>query len=156
SKRDGLLYTALVLQNIGLVLFLVDGYFNPVSERMLIYGGIVALGTLAWLLYLADAYRHRLRRKVELLMADAAISFACLLAGVAFAALVYFFAGSRGVELDGTFRFLGWRTAIILGKPGTAGPFVVWSRHYRHLIGSVRGRVPAQLYRVRVAVYQGD
>ncbi len=154
SKRDGLLYTALVLQNIGLVLFLVDGYFNPVSERMLIYGGIVALGTLAWLLYLADAYRNRLRRKVELLMTHAAISFACLITGIALIPIAYYFSDTRWVSLYGTFLFLGWITAIILGKTFKTLPFIVWSSHYRHLNGKVKVPLPKQLYSERLTVYQ--
>src|SRR5690606_26701373 len=37
SKRGWLLYAALVLQNVGLVLFVVDGYFNPITVKMLVY-----------------------------------------------------------------------------------------------------------------------
>src|SRR5690606_3663241 len=62
SKRTWLLYAALAFQNTGLILFLADGYFNPITGGMLIYAGMVGLGVLAWLIYLAEAYRSRLRR----------------------------------------------------------------------------------------------
>jgi len=154
SKREWLLYAALVLQNIGLVLFLADGYFNPITAKMLIYAGIVALGTIAWLVYLADAYRNRLRRKVELLMKHTAVSFACLAVGFVLLPMAYYFTDTRWVSLYGTFLFLGWITAIILGKTFKTLPFIVWSSHYRHLTGKVKVPLPKQLYSERLTVYQ--
>ena len=154
SKRDGLLYTALGLQNVGLILFLVDGYFNPITSKMLIYGGIIALGTLAWLLYLADAYRNRLRPKIELLMKHAGLSFASLVLGFVLLPVVYYFPDNRRVSLYGTFLFLGWITAIILGKTFKTLPFIVWSSHYSHLTGKTKVPLPKQLYSERLTAYQ--
>jgi len=154
SKREWLLYVALILQNAGLILFLSDGYFNPVTSKMLTYAGIVALGTFAWLIYLADAYRNRLRRKVELLMKHAAVSFACLVVGFVLLPVAYFVADTRWTSLYGTFLFLGWITAIILGKTFKTLPFIVWSNHYRHLTGKVNVPLPKQLYSERLTVYQ--
>lgn len=154
SKREWLLYAALVLQNMGLILFLADGYFNPITEKMLIYAGIVALGTLAWLIYLADAYRNRLRRKVELLMKHTAVSFACLMVGFVLLPVTYYLTDTRWVSLYGIFLFLGWITAIILGKTFKTLPFIVWSSHYQHLTGKVKVPLPKQLYSERLVVYQ--
>lgn len=154
SKREWLLYVALVLQNVGLILFLVDGYFNPITAKMLIYGGIVALGTLAWLLYLADAYRNRLRRKVELLMKHTALSFASLMLGFVLLPTAYYLTDTRWVSLYGMFLFLGWITAIILGKTFKTLPFIVWTSHYRHLNGKAKVPLPKQLYSERLIGYQ--
>ena len=154
SKREGLLYAALGLQNTGLILFLVDGYFNPITVRMLVYAGVVALGILAWLMYLADAYRSRLRRKVELLMKHAGVSFACLVVGLVLLPVSYFLTDTRWVSLYGTFLFLGWITAIILGKTFKTLPFIVWSRHYSHLSGKTKLPLPKQLYSEQLTVYQ--
>lgn len=154
SKREWLLYAALILQNAGLILFLTDGYFNPTAARVLIYAGIVALGTLAWLIYLTDAYRNRLRRKVELLMKHSGISFACLAAGFVLLPTAYFVADTRWISLYGIFLFLGWITAIILGKTFKTLPFIVWSHHYRHLTGKADVPLPKHLYSERLTVYQ--
>ena len=154
SKREGLLYAALGLQNVGLVLFLVDGYFNPITAKMLVYGGLVALGTLAWLLYLADAYRSRLRRKVELLMKHAGLSFASLVLGFVLLPVAYFGTDTRWVSLYGTFLLLGWVTALILGKTFKTLPFIVWSSRYSHLTGKTKVPLPKQLYSERLTVYQ--
>ena len=121
---------------------------------MLYYAGIVAVGTLAWLMYLADAYRNRLRRKVELLMKHTAVSFACLMSGFVLLPLAYYLPGTRWVSLYGTFLFLGWITAIILGKTFKTLPFIVWSSHYRKLTGKVKVPLPKQLYSERLVVYQ--
>ena len=153
-KREGLLYAALLLQNAGLILFLVDGYFNPITARMLFYAGIVSLGTVAWLMYLADAYRNRLRRKVELLMKHTAVSFVCLTMGFILLPVAYYLTDTRWVSLYGTFLFLGWITAIILGKTFKTLPFIVWSSHYRHLTGKVKVPLPKQLYSEPLTVYQ--
>lgn len=154
SKREGWLYVALLLQNAGLVLFLVDGYFNPITGKMLVYAGVVGAGTLAWLVYLMDAYRNRLRRKVELLMKHTAVSFVCLVTGFILLPLSYYLTGTRWVSLYGTFLFLGWITAIILGKTFKTLPFIVWSSHYRRLHGKVKVPLPKQLYSERLTVYQ--
>ena len=154
SKHGWLLYAALVLQNAGLVLFLADGYFNPITAKMLVYGGIVALGTAAWLIYLADAYRNRLRRKVELLMKHAGLSFASLVLGFVLLPLAYYLPDTRWVSLYGTFLFLGWITAIILGKTFKTLPFIVWSNRYSHLTGKTKVPLPKQLYSERLTVYQ--
>ncbi|GGG84570.1 hypothetical protein GCM10007415_17190 [Parapedobacter pyrenivorans] len=154
SKREWLLYTALVLQNIGLILFLADGYFNPITAKMLIYAGIVALGTLAWLIYLADVYRNRLRRKIEPLMKHTAISFLNLAVGFVLLPVAFYFSDSRWVSLYGTFLFLGWITAIILGTTFKTLPFIVWTSHYRHLTGKVIVPLPKQLYNERLIGYQ--
>src|SRR5690606_16597305 len=154
SKRGWLLYAALVLQNVGLVLFVVDGYFNPITVKMLVYAGVVALGALAWMLYLVDAYRNRLRRKVELLMKHTAVSFACLVTGFALLPITGYLSDSRWVSLYGTFLFLGWITGIILGKTFKTLPFIVWSMHYKHLTGKTKVPLPKELYSERLIGYQ--
>ena len=154
SKREWLLYVALGLQNTGLVLFLVDGYYHPIGARMLLYGGVVALGTVAWLVYLADAYRNRLRPKTELLMRHAGLSFACLLLGFVLLPVIFYLQDTRWVSLYGTVLFLGWITAIILGKTFKTLPFIVWSSHYSHLTGVAKVPLPKQLYSERLTVYQ--
>lgn len=154
SKRGWLLYAALVLQNVGLVLFVVDGYFNPITVKVLVYAGVVALGALAWMLYLVDAYRNRLRRKVELLMKHTAVSFACLVTGFALLPITGYLSDSRWVSLYGTFLFLGWITGIILGKTFKTLPFIVWSMHYKHLTGKTKVPLPKELYSERLIGYQ--
>ncbi len=154
SERTGLLVIALVCQNLGLTLFLADGYFNPIDGGMLVYGGIVGIGTLAWLAYLADAYRHRLRKQTDRLMAHTFFSLACLVVGFLLLPVVHYAADTRWVSLYGTFLFLGWITGIILGKTFKTLPFIVWNIHYRHRHGTAGVPLPKHLYSERLAACQ--
>ena len=154
SRRTWLLYVALVFQNLGLVLFLADGYFNPIAGKMLVYAGIVGLGILAWLAYLADAYRRRVRKKVELLMKHTMVSFICLLMGLALLPVAYYAPDTKWTAIYGTFLFLGWVTGIILGKTFKTLPFIVWNNRYQGLHGKAKVPLPKQLYDERLTVYQ--
>lgn len=154
SKKTWLLYAALLLQNFGLALFLADGYFNPIDRGMLGYAAIVGLGAIAWLVYLGDAYRHRLRKKVEPLMKHAAASFGCLLLGFALLPVAHYAADTKWISLYGIFLFLGWITGIILGKTFKTLPFIVWNNRYKGLHGKTPVPLPKQLYNERLTTGQ--
>lgn len=154
SKRNWLLQAAIILQNLGLILFLVDGYFNPIVGYMLVYGAIVGLGVIAWLAYLADAYTSRVRRKVDILMRHTSVSLICLLSGLVVLPLTYGLGDTKWVTLYGTFLFLGWITAIILGMTFKTLPFIVWNNHYRSLTGKVKVPLPKQLYHEKLTAMQ--
>ena len=154
SKRTWLLYAALILQNVGLILFLADGYFNPVTLRMSMHGVLVALGTACWLLYIIDTYRHRARKKVDLLMKHAGFSFLCLSLAFMFIPVILVSSETKWAALYGTFIFLGWITGIILGKTFKTLPFIVWNKRYKNLNGKAKIPMPKQLYHERLIPYQ--
>lgn len=154
SKREWLLRAAIVLQNLGLILFLADGYANPISARALVYAGMVGLGIAAWLVYLADAYSNRVRRKVDMLMKHTAVSLACLVSGFVALPLAFWLADTKWVAIYGTLLFLGWITAIILGMTFKTLPFIVWNNHYRLLTGKVKVPLPKHLYHEKLVSIQ--
>lgn len=154
SKKEYLLKYAFVLQNAGLVLFLADGYFMGVSSRLLIYAQIVFAGIVCWLMYLYDAFKTRVRRKVELLMKHTIISFVCLALSVLLIPVVYYAKGTQWAILYGTLLFMGWITSIILGKTFKTLPFIVWNGHYKHLSGKVKVPLPKHLYDEGLVVWQ--
>lgn len=154
SKKGYLLKYAFILQNAGLILFLVDGYFIGVSTRFLIYALLVLAGIICWLLYLYDAFKGRVRKKIELLMKHTFISFLCLLMAVLLIPVVYYMKGTQWTILYGTFLFMGWITGIILGKTFKTLPFIVWNGHYKHLSGKVKVPLPKHLYDEGLIVWQ--
>lgn len=154
SKRTWLLYAALILQNVGLILFLADGYFNPVTMRMSMYGLLVALGTICWLLYIIDAYRHRARKKIDFLMKHAGISAICLSLAFMSIPVILVYQQTKWAALYGTFIFLGWITGIILGKTFKTLPFIVWNKRYKNLNGKAKIPMPKQLYQEKLIPYQ--
>ncbi|SFS83094.1 hypothetical protein [Sphingobacterium wenxiniae] len=154
SKKTILLYVALILQNLGLILFLVDGYFNPMGGRMLIYGALIALGTICWLIYLADTYQHRARKKVDVPMRHAAFSIGSKILAFGMIPVILLNPQTKWIALYGTLIFLGWITALILGKTFKTLPFIVWNQRYKNLNGKLKIPMPKQLYSEEVVKIQ--
>ena len=153
-QKEKLLKYAFALQNTGLILFLIDGYFVEASSRFLVYAFLVLGGIICWLLYLYDAYKRRVRKKIELLMKHTFVSFLCLLIAVAMIPAIYFVEGTQWAILYGTLLFMGWITGIILGKTFKTLPFIIWNGHYKHLSGKVKVPLPKHLYDEGLVVWQ--
>ena len=154
SSKDYLLKWAFIFQNVGLILFLADGYFIGVSSRVLIYTAIVLIGVIFWLLYLYDTFKNRLRKRIELLMKHAFLSFLALVLSILLLPAVYFSSGYRWTMLYGTLLFMGWITNIILGKTFKTLPFIIWNDHYKNLSGKVKVPLPKDLYSEKLTIWQ--
>lgn len=154
SEKNYLLKWAFIFQNIGLILFLADGYFIGVSARALIYAAIVLIGVIFWLLYLFDTYKNRVRKRVELLMKHAFLSFLALVVSILLLPAVYFSTGYRWTMLYGTLLFMGWITSLILGKTFKTLPFIIWNDRYKNLSGKVKVPLPKHLYSEKITVWQ--
>jgi len=142
SDKEHLLKKAFIFQNLGLILFLLDGYFFAVTGRVLIYAAIVLAGIIFWLLYLYDVFRNRLRKRIELLMKHTFLSFLSLIVAVLLIPVVYYSEGYRWTMVYGTLIFLGWITNIILGKTFKTLPFIIWNNQYKHLSGKAKIPLP--------------
>lgn len=154
SEKGHLLIKAFIFQNLGLILFLADGYFIGITSRSLIYAALVLTGIIFWLLYLRDAYKNRVRKRVELLMKHSLLSFLSLFISVLLIPVVYFSNGYRWTMLYGTLLFMGWITNIILGKTFKTLPFIIWNGHYKHLSGKVKVPLPKHLYSEKLTIWQ--
>ncbi|HVY73625.1 MAG TPA: hypothetical protein VG890_02280 [Puia sp.] len=155
SSKEQLLKYAYALQNAGMALFLLDGYFMGVGNRVIIYIILVLTGSICWILYLYDAYKHRVRKKTDTQMKHTFISMICLVCSFALLPLVYYFPDShQWALLYGTLLFMGWVTGIILGKTFKTLPFIVWNGHYKNLSGKIKVPLPKQLYNEGLIVWQ--
>ena len=154
SDKEHLLKKAFIFQNLGLILFLTDGYFFAVTGRVLIYAAIVLAGIICWLLYLYDVFRNRLRKRIELLMKHTFLSFLSLILAVLLIPVVYYSDGYRFTMVYGTLIFLGWITNIILGKTFKTLPFIIWNNQYKHLSGKAKIPLPKDLYDEKLTIWQ--
>ena len=154
STKEYLLKWAFAFQNLGLILFLFDGYFIGIGPRVLIYAVLVLVGVIFWLLYLFDTFKNRLRKRIELLMKHAFLSFLALLLSLILLPVVYLSNGYRWTMLYGTLLFMGWITSIILGKTFKTLPFIIWNDHYKNLSGKVKVPLPKELYSEKLTFWQ--
>lgn len=154
STKEYLLKWAFAFQNLGLILFLFDGYFIGIGPRVLIYAVLVLVGVIFWLLYLFDTFKNRLRKRIELLMKHAFLSFLALLLSIILLPVVYLSNGYRWTMLYVTLLFMGWITSIILGKTFKTLPFIIWNNHYKNLSGKVKVPLPKDLYSEKLTIWQ--
>ncbi|OQP42893.1 hypothetical protein A4H97_12125 [Niastella yeongjuensis] len=154
SAKEPLMKYAFYCQNGGLVLFLADAYFNGISTRGLFYELIIAVGAVAWVLYLADVYKNRVRKKTDWQMKQTGLSFVCLLGAFVVLPLLYGSNDKRWAIVMGTLLFMGWMTGIILGKTFKTLPFIVWNNKFRQLNGKVKVPMPKHLYKEQLVQYQ--
>lgn len=154
SQKNYLLQWSFILQNLGLILFLTDGYFFGLSNRSLWYAGIVGIGTITWLLYLQDVYKNRLKKKIDLSMRHTFIAISCLIIGFLLIPVIYFAVDTKWSFVYGLFLFLGWISSIILGMTFKTLPFIVWNDRYKNLNGKVKIPLPKHLYSEKLVMYQ--
>lgn len=146
SDKKSFLFISIILINVGLLLFLVDAYRNQISFFSLIFGGIIFLGFISWLIFIIDCFKNRLRKKVDIPMKHTFISFACLINAFLTSPLVIQYESGNWVTLYGTWIFLGWITGIILGMTFKTLPFIIWNLAYKNLNGNVKVPLPKDLY----------
>ncbi len=154
SNKENRLKAAFILQNAALMLFISDGYFFEITARAMVYAALMLLGIMAWLTYLFDAYRGRIRRKVELLMKQSFLSFFCLGLSILLIPVIFYGAGSKWTILYGSMLFMGWITSLILGMTFKTLPFIIWNGHYKHLSGKVKVPLPKHIYSEKLIPYQ--
>ncbi|ADY54163.1 hypothetical protein Pedsa_3634 [Pseudopedobacter saltans DSM 12145] len=155
SKKESRLKYAFILQNAGLILFLCDGYFLGIAAtRVTFYMAIVVVGILLWLSYLYDAFKSRIRKKIDIQMKQSFSSFVFLIIAVLMIPVINFIQGNQWTVLYGTLLFMGWITGLILGKTFKTLPFIVWNEHYKKLSGKVRIPLPKDLYSEKLILWQ--
>ena len=153
-KTTRLLYIALILQNTGLFLFLVHGYFRHIDTLALGYGGIILLGTLFWGVFIYIAIKNRIRRKIDVLMKQSIISLLIQPIAIIALTIALFSTGNTWINIYGVFVFLGWITGLIISKTFKTLPFIVWNSLYKDIHGNARIPLPKNLYSEDLIRYQ--
>ncbi|MHA6728041.1 hypothetical protein ACX3PU_08255 [Chryseobacterium sp. A301] len=154
SQKERFLVGSFVLQNLALVLFLVDGFFFGITLRVVLYAALTLSGVILWMLYLYDAFKNRLRKKIELLMKHTFVSMMVLLLSLLLIPVIYLTSSTSVTVLYGTLLFMGWITGIILGKTFKTLPFIVWNSKYKHLSGKKNIPLPKTLYSEKLVKFQ--
>ncbi|MGJ1455464.1 MULTISPECIES: hypothetical protein [Sphingobacterium] len=154
STKTKWLYVSVILINLGLVLFLLDGYSHPVGLRSLTFGAIVLLGVVCWAVFVVDCFVHRARKVLDIPMKHSFISFLSLLFAFLTLPMVVRQESGNWVNLYAVWVFFGWLTGIILGMTYKTLPFMIWNWRYKDLNGIKKIPLPKELYSQRLLSIQ--
>ena len=148
-----------ILLNSGLVLFSIALYFKL---NMIITGAFILLmiaGILLFVRYNYDAYKKRLRRKLDIGMKLTVFAFPFLFLALIFGVLSIIdvdpinkmttqFRLAFGISL-----ILGFFTSLILGQMYKTLPFIVWLQRYQDKVGKFKIPLPNDIYSEKIADY---
>lgn len=146
SQKHSLLRASFIFQQIGLAGFMVDHFLSGTSARTPLYILMVFAGIVCWLFFLADVYRKRVKKKIDLQMRFTGVSMAALLLSVATLLPMLWLPSHVWNSLYGTLLFFGWISGLIFGKTFKTLPFIIWNHHYKDVHGQKHIPLPKDLY----------
>ncbi len=159
-SNDKLLLRIFWLINGGLVLFLVDVMFAGITYRVYLYLCMLLAGILLFVVYCRQAWKQRIRKKVEAPVKLSLAAVALLMLPLITAAflIIQIITGShmalRLSVVYGSLFLLGWLTAIILGMTFKTLPFIIWNKVYQRLSGKQATPSPKDLFSNRLITWQ--
>lgn len=150
SGKTKWVQAAWILQNTGLILFLFDNHLNNNAGRDMLYAFVCGLGIIAWLYFLNDVLKNRLRKRIDLPMKHTLVSFIFLIAALMTIPVAHNSISAKWTLIYGLLLLLGWITSLILGQTFKTLPFIVWNEHYKKLTGRSSVPLPSELYNLRM------
>lgn len=144
----------------GLVGFLVDSFFFNGISRVLIYLLLVIIGIAFYIAYLVQAYKKRVRKKLDIGLKHSFISFIFIAIPLTLIVLL-----NSNIIQDpklslqisiafGFSVFFGFITLLILGQTFKTLPFIAWHKKYEKFSGKIKTPLPKDLYSEKLAYWQ--
>ena len=146
-----------VLINIGLIALAVSFYTDAPQYLIIISGLILIVGLIFFVKYNFDAYKKRIRRKLDIGMKLSTFSFLLLFLTLFLGILTAInpeFLKEYSMKLGliyGISLILGFLTSLILGQMYKTLPFIIWLVRYQDKVGKYEIPMPASLYSMKVA-----
>lgn len=152
------LQAAFYLINAGLLLLVTAFYFDVFWLRIL-SASLLLMGVGSFLLYIVQAYRMRVKRKLDEGMQQTAWSFLFALLALLVAIVLLIVNtqhpfSTRLALLYGVLLLPGFVSSMVLGQTFKTLPFIVWLKHYRKTIGKGKQPLPNDLYSVALIKWQ--
>lgn len=142
-----LLWTVFILVNAALLSYGLFFLYGAPAELNYLPAALVLAALLLFARYCQQAYKQRIRKKVDDQVRTSLLAMALiLLPTVVLIVLITTLLATGGgptnvVLLYGFTIFFGWLTAIILGMTFKTLPFIVWNKVYGHR--SALGKMPS-------------
>jgi hypothetical protein len=137
--------------NAALVLMLT-GFYAGIETAVTLGGLLLISGLVAFIWYLAEAYRHRVKANLDAGMQQTALAFGLIVVPVLLFFIFQFSNKTKAASFGalpavyGSSIFLGFVTALILGQTFKTLPFIIWLQRYRKMIGKAKVPMPKDLY----------
>ncbi len=148
------------LINISLLGFIIDGLFLNGLDRLFIYVILILLGVLLFLNYIANAFKTRARKKLDINLKHIYVSFFSIsIPIILWVILKIGIISDKRLELQLSsaivFSLLfGFITLLILGQTFKNLAFIVWMKKYQGIVGKVKTPLPKDLYSEKITVIQ--
>lgn len=150
---------AFYLINIGLIAVSLDWFFLQSDLGIYIYWTLIAVGIGFFISYVYEAYKTRLRRKLDVGLKYTVIAVASLILPIILA-LYLLLAGNatsfilRVTTVYGFSILFGVISMLILGQIYKTLPFIVWLERYQNYVGKYKTPLPRELYSEKIANIQ--
>ncbi|MFZ2429879.1 MAG: hypothetical protein WAW57_01885, partial [Lutibacter sp.] len=121
---------------------------------------IVVLGIFSYLSFIFEAYKKRVKKRLDIGMKQSALSFVVLVIPLfLILSLVFNFELLNNLTLPlsvayGSTIFIGFISSLIMGQTYKTLPFIIWLKVYRGRIGKVKLPLPKDLFSEKVAIAQ--
>ena len=138
--------------NIGLLLFVADFLYIHISWLYVISYICIAIAILLFANFCYNAYKERIRKKVDEQMKVSLLSVLMMVLPLIFLLIIIILMSIQSsvnmtlVISYGFIIFFGWITAIILGMTFKTLPFIVWNKVYQSLAGKRKTPNPKDLF----------
>ncbi len=145
------------LTNLGLAALVISLLIQLPSWTIDLSGILILLGVASFVRYNYDAYKNRLRKKLDIGMKLTVLSFLLLAASFISGLLAFIapdFLSEQVIPLSLAFGInliIGFFTSLILGQMYKTLPFIVWLAKYQDKVGKFKTPLPADLYSEKVA-----
>jgi len=146
-----------IFSNIGLLILILSILLQWPSTLTIIAGALIFIGVFFFVRYNYDAYKRRLRKKLDVGMKLTVLSFVLLALSFAFGLLVFISPAALASYIIpfslafGANLLLGFFTSLILGQMYKTLPFIIWLVKYQDKVGKFKTPLPADLYSEKIA-----
>lgn len=146
-----------LLINIGLVIGLFLLYFFPNISWISLFGLPIVIGLISFFRYNLEAYKKRLRKKLDIGMKLSVFAFVIFILALILGILTLISADvfpifNSSIYLAfGASLLFGFFTILILGQMYKTLPFIVWLQKYQDKVGKFTIPLPNDLYSEKVA-----
>jgi hypothetical protein len=142
--------------NIGLHVGIISLYLQT-KTGVLISVVLVVAGIIAYLSFLGESYKKRVKKQLDIGMKQTALSYAILVIPLFLIFTLIFnfeFLNTLTLPLSvayGSAIVIGFITSLVMGQTYKTLPFIVWLKVYKGCVGKVVLPLPKDLYSEKVA-----